>query len=181
MSLCWMLFRIALWIAPFFKVYWLIILIHNLTSFVSLKHCITTFRRCQVWFLIWYCVLLQEAKRNLFLSLFPYGSTLGTNIGKYLCIIAPYAAHFIRYIIRSSMSTRHCGKVWNWTTTVKLTTAQTCSHPYVCPKNRIYSGTLNFPTHPFHTNRTCRYTSDSATRLSVPMLTVWNSLPFFCE
>lgn len=140
---CWMLLRIALGITPFFKVYRLIILIHHLTSFCSLKHCITTFRRCQVWFLIWYCVLLQEAKRNLFLSLFTYGSTLGTNICKYLCVVTPYAAHFIRYIIGGS--TRPCEKVWNWTTTVKLTTVQTCSLPYTCPKNRIYSSTWISP------------------------------------
>ena len=102
-----------------------------LTSFVSLKHCITTFRRCQVWFLIWYCVLLQEAKRNLFLSLFPYGSTLGTNIGKYLCIVAPYAAHFIRYIIvslTSQDSNLYLTRMFPITPSVEI--------------NRLYSGNL---------------------------------------
>ena len=64
--------------------YWYIILPPSF----HLNIVITTFRRCQVWFLIWYCVLLQEAKRNLFLSLFSYGSTLGTNIYRYLRVVA---------------------------------------------------------------------------------------------
>lgn len=55
-----------------------------------------------------------------------------------------------------------CGT--NHNTTVKLTTVQTFFLPIcVCALKPYHSGTLNFPTHPFHTNRTYHCTSDSAT------------------
>ena len=47
-----MLLRIALRVAPFLKVYWLIILEHFIISFCLLKHYITTLCCCQVVFLI---------------------------------------------------------------------------------------------------------------------------------
>lgn len=51
----------------------------------------------------------------------------------------------------------------------------------MCALKTVSTQALEFPhasvSTLFWLDRTCRYTSDSATRLSVPMLTVWNSLP----
>lgn len=52
MLLCRMLLSITLRIAPFLKVYWLIILKHFITSFCLLNYYITTVCCCQALFLI---------------------------------------------------------------------------------------------------------------------------------
>lgn len=71
-----------------------------LTSFVSLKHCITTFRRCQVWFLI---LILRTTARSetkfVLVSVFIWLYTWNKYLQIFVRSHAPYAAHFIRYII----------------------------------------------------------------------------------